>query len=316
VEALILIVTFFSLVAFAGQLNCFVDLLAHFRVQYAIILLAAAAFALLLRAWRAAIVGVVGLGINAALIVPLYLPNSATLDEAIPPLKIVSFNVLYVNRRFDDVAAYLQEQQAEIILLFEVDDECLRQMITRLDGYRLVEGQGRDATFGLAMFVRESATELVVRKSELRDISGGVAGVDAVMAQMQWHGQPFALLGMHVCTPLTEATAIRRDAELAAAARWSVDQQGQGNATILMGDFNATPWSHVFRSLEQEGILTNSQRGFGVQPSFKSNWPALFGIPIDHCLHSKELKCVQRVVDPRGYGSDHRPLAVTLGWVE
>lgn len=315
--ALSLVTLFLSVLAFFGSMNCYVDLLAHFRVQYALAMFGAVALACLVRSWRVAAVALAPLAINAAVLIPLYIPAStAPIDETIPPLKIVSFNVKTSNRRFDAVAEFLLREAPEIILLLEVDDAWTQEMSQRLVGYRQVEGRAQDNNFGLALFTRTGAAPLVLKSTELRDLSGGASAGPAIFVQFHWHEQPLSLLGVHPVPPMSEPGAAARDAELAAAGRWSLDQQGEGQAAIVMGDFNATPWSHSFRKLEYERNLTNSQRGFGIQPTFKSNWPRLLGIPIDHCLHSKELKVIQRRVDPQGYGSDHRPLVVTVGWVE
>jgi endonuclease/exonuclease/phosphatase (EEP) superfamily protein YafD len=315
--ALALVTLFFSVLAFIGSINCYVDLLAHFRVQYALTMLGAVVLAVTVRSWRVAAVAAVPLVLNAAVILPLYVPAStATIDESIPPLKIVSFNVHTSNRQFDDVAEYLLRESPEIILLVEIDDVWMQQMSQRLTGYRQIEGQPQNNNFGLALFTRTDAAPLVVKATELRHLSGGASAGPAIFAQFHWHDQPLSLLGVHPVPPMTEPNAASRDAELAAAARWSLDQQGSGQAAIVIGDFNATPWSYAFRKLEHEGNLTNSQRGFGIQPSFKANWPRLLGIPIDHCLHSNKLRVVERVVDTNGYGSDHRPLMVSVAWVE
>jgi endonuclease/exonuclease/phosphatase (EEP) superfamily protein YafD len=315
--ALALVTLFFSVLAFFGSANCYVDLLAHFRVQYALAMLGAVAIALAVRSWRVAAVAAIPLAINAAVVLPLYIPAStAAIDETIPPLKIVSFNVHTSNRQFDTVAAYLLRESPEIILLVEIDDAWMREMSTRLAGYRQIEGQAQNNNFGLALFTRTDAAPLVVKATELRNLSGGASAGPAIFAQFHWHEQPLSLLGMHPVPPMSEPNAAARDAELASAARWSLDQQGRGQAAIILGDLNATPWSYAFRKLEHEGSLINSQRGFGIQPSFKANWPKLLGIPIDHCLHDKKLRVLQRVVDPSGHGSDHRPLMVSVGWVE
>jgi endonuclease/exonuclease/phosphatase (EEP) superfamily protein YafD len=315
--ALALVTLFFSVLAFFGSVNCYVDLLAHFRVQYALAMLGAVALALVVRSWRVAVIAAIPLAVNAAVILPLFIPPSTpAIDDTIPPLKIVSFNVHTSNRKFDGVAEYLLRESPEIILLVEIDDAWMQEMSQRLTGYRQVEGKAQNNNFGLALFTRTDATPLVVKSTELRDLSGGASAGPAIFAQFEWHEQALSLLGMHPVPPMSEPNAASRDAELAAAGRWSLEQQGNGKAALVMGDLNATPWSYAFRKLEYEGNLTNSQRGFGVQPSFKANWPRLLGIPIDHCLYSNKLRVVERVVDPSGYGSDHRPLMVRIAWVE
>ena len=311
-----LVTLFFSVLAFFGTINPYVDLLAHFRVQYALLMLFAVLLALLVRSWRVAAVAVVPLMINAAVIVPLYLPvSSAAIDDSIPPLKIVSFNVKTSNRNYEAAAKYLLRESPEIILLLEIDNAWMQEIGTRLEGYRQIEGQAQDNNFGLVMFVRGDAVDLAVEGTTLRELSGIGVG-PAIQMQCTWHGQPLSILGIHPVPPMNERNAASRDADLEAVGRWSLDQRADGRAALVIGDFNATPWCYAFRKLLRDGNLHDSERGFGVQPTFKANWPQVIGIPIDHCLHSDELKIVERAVDSSGHGSDHRPLMVRVGWLE
>jgi endonuclease/exonuclease/phosphatase (EEP) superfamily protein YafD len=136
--------------------------------------------------------------------------------------------------------------------------------------------------------------------------------VPAIEATIEWAGRRVRFLGLHTLPPTGPAYARTRDAQLAAVADWV---KRQGGPVIVAGDLNATPWCASFRRLVNDTRLVNSQRGFGVQPT----WPArgfawLDGlIPIDHCLHSPQLVTVQREVGERR-GSDHMPIVVTLRW--
>ena len=79
----------------------------------------------------------------------------------------------------------------------------------------------------------------------------------------------------------------------------------------MVGDFNASTWSRGFGLVTRDAGLVNSQRGFGVQPSWPADYP-LFGIPIDHMVHSTELTTVDRRLG-ENLGSDHYSLFVTVG---
>jgi endonuclease/exonuclease/phosphatase (EEP) superfamily protein YafD len=87
---------------------------------------------------------------------------------------------------------------------------------------------------------------------------------------------------------------------------------------IILGDLNASPWSHPFGRLLREGGLVDSTRGFGVQPTWRTHFGPVSGmltwpvqIPIDHCLHSPGFVAVAREIGP-ACGSNHFPLFVTL----
>jgi len=83
-----------------------------------------------------------------------------------------------------------------------------------------------------------------------------------------------------------------------------------GDPAILVGDLNCTPWSPYFDKLIKDGNLKDSERGFGLQPS----WPCVVMpplLPIDHVLVSQSIEVKERrVLAP--CGSDHLPLLVKL----
>ena len=96
-----------------------------------------------------------------------------------------------------------------------------------------------------------------------------------------------------------------RDGQLAELATLVGHQR---HPVMLLGDLNASPWSYPFRRLLRDTGLLNSMRGWGVQPT----WPAPLGplgIPIDHVLHSEEIRITRRSTGP-WIGSDHLPLII------
>jgi endonuclease/exonuclease/phosphatase (EEP) superfamily protein YafD len=87
---------------------------------------------------------------------------------------------------------------------------------------------------------------------------------------------------------------------------------------IVIGDLNATPWSYAFSRLLRDADLIDSTRGFGVQPTWRTRYGPVGGmpawplqIPIDHCLHSAGLATIAREIGP-ACGSNHFPLLVVL----
>ena len=118
---------------------------------------------------------------------------------------------------------------------------------------------------------------------------------------------PLALVIFGTDSPTTPSRAQHRDRSLDAAARWSRSHPAR---RIVMGDFNATPWSPSFQALLHKGRLFNSLDGFGIQTS----WPesnALLRIPIDHALLGPELAATDRGTGP-SFGSQHRSLRLTI----
>jgi endonuclease/exonuclease/phosphatase (EEP) superfamily protein YafD len=118
---------------------------------------------------------------------------------------------------------------------------------------------------------------------------------------------PISIVVFGTDSPTTPARAQRRDRVLDAAARWSRTHPAR---RIVMGDFNATPWSPSFQRLLHHGRLFNSLDGFGLQVS----WPesnVLLRIPIDHALLGPALAATDRGTGP-AFGSQHRSLHLTV----
>jgi endonuclease/exonuclease/phosphatase (EEP) superfamily protein YafD len=107
--------------------------------------------------------------------------------------------------------------------------------------------------------------------------------------------------------PVGREGAARRDRQLRAVA--DAVARGAPGPTVVVGDLNATRWSAGFAPLIGAG-LRDSATGWGWQPT----WPAdlgPLGVPIDHVLHSPDLRVVSRSV-PAWPGSDHRAVQAVL----
>ena len=119
--------------------------------------------------------------------------------------------------------------------------------------------------------------------------------------------RPIALVAFGTDSPTTPERANRRDRALNAAARWS---SAHSDRRVVMGDFNATPWSPSFRRLLHDGGLSDSLDGYGLQVSWPESNP-LLRIPIDHALLGPGLAATDRGTGP-SFGSQHRSLHVTI----
>jgi endonuclease/exonuclease/phosphatase (EEP) superfamily protein YafD len=79
---------------------------------------------------------------------------------------------------------------------------------------------------------------------------------------------------------------------------------------IVAGDFNATPFSPIFRKVIKISGLKDSREGFGWQPSWPTYVPLLW-LPIDHILVSSEIQVHNRATGSF-IGSDHYPVFADL----
>jgi endonuclease/exonuclease/phosphatase (EEP) superfamily protein YafD len=140
--------------------------------------------------------------------------------------------------------------------------------------------------------------------------------VPAIEAEFEWSGRPLSLLLLHTMPPKTPFGSAMRDVQMERMAEWVRTQDAPA---IVMGDFNATPWSSIYGPALERSGLRDSTRGAGFQPT----WPYLsiaermpvwpLGIPIDHVWHAPEFVTLDRRTGP-ALGSDHRSVTVELAW--
>ena len=116
------------------------------------------------------------------------------------------------------------------------------------------------------------------------------------------------LIGIHPPPPLTAAWAAKRNAVFKAIPE--VMTASDASRTILLGDFNCTPWSPALRDLIAATGLRDSAYGFGPQPTWLSRWLPL-GIKIDHIPIGDGIAATSHAVGG-DVGSDHYPVVADL----
>jgi endonuclease/exonuclease/phosphatase (EEP) superfamily protein YafD len=278
------------------------DLLAGFRHQLAIALMVCALVAAFAR-WRKTAVAIGLLGaVNLALVVPLYIgPSRPQTGE----LRIVSFNVLASNRSFADVVDFIRGSEADVVVLHEVTrrwEQEIEEAAATFDDwpYEITEARARGDLFGSMVLVESGAAVE----------SFGFALTDPRAIEILLP-DGVALLAIHPLSPSSEFRALQNDRQFLFATDWAAGQDGPA---IVVGDFNATPWSYPFRRLLSTADLSNSARGFGLDLSYPADGNPLIRVPIDHLLFSEGLAVVDRWLGP-AMGSDHFPLTVDLALV-
>lgn len=298
-----LLVAAISLSGFLGKWIWPLDLATSFRPLYAVGLVLAG-IALLLGKWRRLGWAILVFGlVNAAYVAPLFWGREDTPPQS-PLLRVVSFNVQGQNEQYGEVMEFLREVDADVVFLHEASrlwEENLYEAISEgRFGYRQYGSRPDHLIF---------STLTLANKRPLEVTSHGWSETEARAVEVvaDVGNEQVTLLGIHPLAPTNPRRTALRDAQFAFAANWARNSEGP---TVVTGDFNATPWSHVFGPLSDAG-LRNSQRGFGLDPSFPVDGNFLTQIPIDHLLHSSHLVVVDRWLGP-DLGSDHFPLVVDL----
>lgn len=278
------------------------DLFAHFRVQYAALFVVLTLLLLILRRWMFALAALVGLGVSAVPLIP-YLPDepagtaqaTATGGQA---FRLLSFNVWFRNPDMPRTAAYIEQTQADAVVLLELTPsqaETLRPLLPSYPHYYI-----EPSRMGAAVF-----TKWPVLAAESMPLAK--EGAIAARVRIDWRGSPVTVLGVHLNWPLGPRNSEFRNEELAGVVAFS---KAQREPLIVAGDFNLTPWSEYFSDVLEQSGLHDAARGFGLART----WPAQFaplGIRIDHCLLSRHWNSVRVETGP-WLGSDHLPVIADL----
>jgi endonuclease/exonuclease/phosphatase (EEP) superfamily protein YafD len=289
-----------TLLSLFGSLWWPFDLAANFRPQLAVTLLALGIIHLLVRDPRWALFFMVAAIVNGALVAP-YLIGSSPPGVDGPALEVLAFNVGVSNPHRDDVAEYLAADRPDVIVLmessFEWEDALARRGPTEMTGVATVPD---DRVSGITVMVD---SELQGRPIEL----GFGDPSQAVAVSVDLEGTRLEVLSLHPPSPTSGARAQTRDRLLSDAAVWI---NGRSDPVLVVGDLNATPWSHAYRSLQLRAGLTDTLQRFGLQPSWPAGWGPVM-VPIDHALHTAGMVALERSTGP-AFGSAHRPVRVTV----
>jgi endonuclease/exonuclease/phosphatase (EEP) superfamily protein YafD len=284
---------------FLGGVWWVFDLAAPFRVQYSLTLLLLAVVLAVAR-WRSmALVAAAGCVVNLVFIVPLFI-GSPAVPAGSERFEILSFNVKETNTDQPRIVDYVASSGADLVFLYEATPE-LEHAVAESDlPYRMVTTRTAGWESGTLALVPEG--------TEVHVLPFGSPERGSIEVIARFGGRDLDVLGTHTPSPVSSSEAAARDTQLAAIGEWAAQRE---LPAVVVGDFNASTWSHGFSLVSRAGLI-NSQRGYGIQASWPADHP-LLATPIDHLLYSSELTVVDRRLGER-LGSDHRSLFVTLAW--
>jgi endonuclease/exonuclease/phosphatase (EEP) superfamily protein YafD len=270
---------------------------AHFRVQYAVGLAAMAAVELGRRKWWTGGAGLALAVMNLALVAPLYFGGQRAAGAG----KIYRAALANVEAQNEDprrFMAWVKATRPDFLVVEEVNARWWAAIQELGPEYAFTRTRVREDNFGIALVSR-----LPIREGRVFDSAG--RGLPSIIATIELDGRTLTVIATHPLPPAGRDYFADRRAQLRQTAQLAA---GQPPPIMLLGDLNTTSWSPVFAELIRNSGLTDSRRGFGVQPSWPVDLPFL-RIPIDHCLASPDIVIRDRRTGPN-IGSDHYPVVV------
>lgn len=307
------IVALCSLFGRLGAWGWMPDLLSHFYLHYTLLLIglavwvaatrrigAAAALLMVALLDAAIVLSHIAVGPEPQLQQPSRHDPTAPDRPSTSQLRLVTANVHTENLQAAPLLAWIRAERPDVVVTIEVNQRWLRDLAPLAATHPYVLQRRAEDNFGIALFSR-----FPLRKAESLSLSA--AGLPSLHVELAFPGMPLTLAAIHTMPPVGRASMELRDGQLLAMAQWCATAPGP---VILTGDFNATPWSHIYPLALAASGLRDSSQGQGLQ----STWPAqlgALGIPLDHAWLSPSLRVVERRVGP-DIGSDHRPILLVV----
>lgn len=288
-----------TLLSFGARTSWLLELTTHFRLQLAAASLLLTALLLWRRRRAAALVLAAAAAVNGVPVAPYLaggavaaLPHAAASSGAGGGgLTLLSVNVRWSNHRYGNLLRILAARDADLVVVVELTPDW-RRALASLDArypYRLLAPR-RDP-YGVGMWSRYPLEAREIRLDATAAIDARVATPEGTIR----------VVGVHLRSPTNGRKAAERNRALADLTTLT---RGARLPLVVVGDFNATPYSPYFSTWLSAAALRDAHAGLDI------TWPTflpILGIPIDHCVVNSKLGIADfRRLPP--FGSDHYPI--------
>ena len=289
------------LFTFTGRYFFLAELACHFRFQIMLALVAISITSVMVRRYRLAVL-LASLALMATSgTLSMYYPT-AQPTTASRTLKIMSFNVLVTNRNYQSVIGEIVKHTPDVVTILEYSRKWDNELIELRQTYPYVACEPRQHGFGVAIFSKYPLSDIQIYKLPAINIDNPF-----LSAVVSFDEQSIRLAAVHAYSPTSKARLSFRNQQFRKVA------QLLGNAeipTVVVGDFNCTPWSPFLKDFQATTGLGDSRRGFGNQATWPTQSPFL-RIPIDHAFVSPDV-CVHDRFVGGATGSDHLPIILEI----
>jgi endonuclease/exonuclease/phosphatase (EEP) superfamily protein YafD len=271
-----------------------------FRLQYIVVLVAAALAALALRQVPVAAAAAVLAVINVAVVgIPFTASATAASHGAKGSLRVVMANVEVGNSDYSSVERLVARTKPDLFGVVELTPAMAEHLGRALPQYEATVLEPRADACGIGVFSR-----LPLLSARVVHLPAG--GPPSVVVRVRVAGQPVAVVITHVHTPFAGSIHVRHLQALANAT------QTFGKRVAILGDFNTPPWSGPLRQLAAEADLQDLYGHDAWRGYSWPTWSAVLRVPLDNCFVSRGVVVRDHQRGP-SIGSDHFPLVIDLG---
>ena len=278
------------------------ELMSNFRLQIAGLMIPFAIIIYRMGVWRwLAWTLFAGALWSLATIGWIFLPaeNPATGDR---PIRVMSYNVLGHNWKQPEVIKLIEEVDPDVLLVLEYSQNWHERLEPLYEAYPYKVLQPRWHGFGIAFLSKHP-----IVNSEVLQLTKYKTDNPSIIATVDVEGQTIRFAGLHSLSPTTKYRFGLRNQQFRELANHVARKK---YPTVVMGDFNCTPWSPFLKDFVEVTGYRDSRQGQGYQVSWPVAYPML-RIPIDHAFVSEEVHVHSRRIG-RSVGSDHLPVILEI----
>jgi len=292
---LVVLSTLGLLLGFGGRWNPVLDAVGYFRLHFGVLAALGGLLAFSISRWRIKWIGFGAALLAVATLGPVWrgIERPAEGSEKTRAVTVMAANVLGGrNPSLDLTASVLLAADADVLATVETPFEwaAANSLLARHYPHNTIQSNARSGVIlwsKLPLSLIETARssrQMPAFATALVDLGGG-AGLGVTAVHLSW--------------PLVADGAQAKQIELTRSLL-----PAQSGPKLLMGDFNAPPWSQAMKRVEETTRLT-------MTGGLRRTWvggeeiPAVLGHHIDHILPSREVG-VEQIEVIALPGSDHR----------
>lgn len=270
---------------------------------------------LAMRAWRWGSVGwgglllllIVGVLYSGWRLLPYQQVHGVDMADAVrcpanARLAVLVANVLQKNTERAAMLDVLTAQDADVVVLLEVDRPWLSALGPLVARYPHRVLEPRDNTYGMAVLSR-----LPLLDTHTLSTFGNDTPVITGVLRLP-DGKGVRLWAIHPRPPRPTQDTDDRDAELVMTGR---QVRAQAGPAIVAGDLNDVAWSRTTTLLKDVSGTLDPRIGRSPLPTFNAHWPWFLRWPLDDVFATPDFTLIG-LETLTNAGSDHRPYRADL----
>lgn len=293
-----------SLAGYLGRINLYLEFTSGYKLQFLLVGLCCLVYFTLTRIKLWVAISLFSVLLNLAEILPWYMNQpQINNNNNYQPLKVISYNVLWDNKNYEQAISFIHQQQPDIAIFQEAIEPWAKHLSVLKANYPYhIEAKKLEI---------EVYSKYPLSNTEIK-LYGTYRGLVISDLKIDQDRQ-IKLIATHAYPQLyygQKGWQIRNE-HLEKGIGEYVNNLKQ--SVIVAGDLNVSMWSPFYHSLIKQSGLHNARQGFGILPTQSGINPqlAIFSAPIDHCLISSDIK-VKNFRLGKHLGSDHLPIIVEL----